>query len=107
MQELALPVLKPPTSTDWSIMYCRLKAARTTLEPVMLTPDAKRTILRARAQALAREPEREETAGETLQVVEFTLAYETYAIELGYVREVYPLKELTPLPCTPAYVLGI
>ena len=39
--------------------------------------------------------------------MEFLLAYETYAIESRCVREVYPLQNLTPLPCTPAFVLGI
>jgi len=64
-------------------------------------------ILRARAQALAR-PQRQAAAAETLvELLEFHLAHERYAVETRYVREVYPLKELTPLPCTPAFVLGI
>jgi purine-binding chemotaxis protein CheW len=40
-------------------------------------------------------------------VVEFLLAGEHYAIESTAVREVHPLRELTPLPCTPPFVLGI
>ena len=44
---------------------------------------------------------------ETLEVVEFRLALERYAIERGHVREVYPLKDLTPVPCTPPFVVGI
>ena len=71
------------------------------------TSKEKKTILKARAKALALEPEREKRKGEYLEVVEFLLAYETYAIETAYVREVYPLKELTVLPCTPPFVLGI
>lgn len=63
-------------------------------------------ILRERALALAREPEKAETA-ERLEVVEFLLAHELYGIESSYIREVHPLKELTPLPCTPPFVLGI
>ena len=39
--------------------------------------------------------------------MEFLLAYEKYGIESSYVREVYPMKELTPLPCTPPFILGI
>jgi purine-binding chemotaxis protein CheW len=39
--------------------------------------------------------------------VEFVLAYEEYAIESSYVREVYPMKELTPVPGKPPFVLGI
>jgi len=63
-------------------------------------------ILKARAQALAQQAPGEDMAGH-IEVVEFLLAYETYAIESRFVREVYPLEKLTPLPCTPAFVLGI
>ena len=64
-------------------------------------------ILKARARVLARPLERERIAGETFEVVEFRLAHERYAVEQAAVREVHPLRELTPLPCTPPFVLGI
>src|SRR4051794_29498302 len=64
-------------------------------------------ILRARAQALARTPERPQIAETLLELLEFRLAQECYALENRYVQEVYPLKDLTPLPCTPPFVLGI
>ena len=64
-------------------------------------------ILRARAQALARTPPHAPAAETLLEVLEFNLAQERYAVETRYVREVHPLKELTPLPCTPPFVLGI
>lgn len=66
-----------------------------------------RTILRERARALARVPEQAGTARESLDVLEFRLGSETCAIETAFVREVYPLKDFTPLPGTPAFVLGI
>lgn len=69
-------------------------------------PEAWKDILLARARLLAQEPEQEETA-EQIEVVTFLLAHETYGIETAFVREVYPLKDLTPLPCTPAFVAGI
>lgn len=68
--------------------------------------DAKQ-ILRARAQALARPPKLEAGVDASLQVLEFRLAEERYAIETHRVREVYPLKDLTPLPCTPSFIRGI
>jgi purine-binding chemotaxis protein CheW len=64
-------------------------------------------ILRGRARALARPLDRPRDPDEMLEVLEFRLARERYAIEAGFVREVLPLKDLTPLPCTPAFVLGI
>lgn len=66
-----------------------------------------RAILRSRAKRLAREPEREGVAEEYIETVAFLLAHETYAIETPFIREVCPLTELTPLPCTPDYILGI
>lgn len=74
--------------------------------PSLATTEAKR-ILRARAQALARPAEYASLAEGSLEVLEFGLAQERYALETRYVREVYPLKDLTPLPCTPPFVLGI
>lgn len=68
--------------------------------------DAKH-ILRTRANALARPSEHAPAAATLLEVLEFRLAEERYALETRYVREVYPLKDLTPLPCTPPFVLGI
>jgi purine-binding chemotaxis protein CheW len=40
-------------------------------------------------------------------LLEFRLAQERYAVESRYVQEVHPLKELTPLPCTPPFVVGV
>lgn len=69
-------------------------------------PQQEQSILKARAQALAQAPE-QVTTTKCLEVVTFLLAYEAYGIETAYVREVYPLKDLTPLPCTPPFVAGI
>ena len=67
--------------------------------------DAERT-LRARALALARPPH-QGAAGETLDLLEFRLASERYAVETRHVHGVHPLRDLTPLPGTPPFVLGI
>lgn len=69
-------------------------------------PEKAQRILKARAQMLAREPDKP-SPGDMLEIVEFRLAEETYGIESRHVREVYPLADLTPLPCTPPFVLGI
>jgi purine-binding chemotaxis protein CheW len=63
-------------------------------------------ILRERAQALARVPP-PAAPGAMLELLEFGLASERYALERRYVQEVHPLRELTPLPCTPAFIVGI
>lgn len=71
-----------------------------------LLPEMWNDILLARARILAEPPEQEADT-EYIEVVAFLLAYETYGIETAYVREVYPLRDLTPLPCTPPFIAGI
>jgi len=86
----------------------RLENVQAVVEQGLLPPlKEKRKILKARAKKLAQEPEKEERSEAYLEVVEFSLAYEKYAIESAYIREIYPLKELTPLPCVPRFVIGI
>jgi len=71
------------------------------------TDNERQRILKARAVALAREPAKSGEEEERIEIVEFLLADERYAIESHYIGEVYPLKDLTPLPCTPAFVLAV
>lgn len=100
--------LPPSMAIDWSTIHRRLDAARTALTGGMIpTPEAQHTLLRSRAQALARQPPGAATSGDTLDVVQFYLASETYGVEVSHVREVAPLQTFTPLPCTPPFVLGI
>ena len=71
-----------------------------------ITPDAAR-VLRARARALARPIEAPPDPATQIEVLEFRLATEQYAVETRHVSEVHPLKELTPLPGTPAFIRGV
>jgi purine-binding chemotaxis protein CheW len=85
-----------------------MESVRTAVEQVAVpASEETRRILKVRAQALARASEAAEAGGEYIEVLEFSLAQEGYAVETLHVRDVYPLEQLTPLPCTPAFVLGI
>ena len=66
-------------------------------KPIEVALEKKRTILRSRAKKLSQEIESKGTGEEYFEVLEFLLAQETYAIETNFVREVYPMTELTPL----------
>jgi len=70
------------------------------------TPEERNRILKDRARLLAHIPPARSDRNE-IEVIAFTLARETYAVELKYVREVYPLRDLTPIPCTPSFLMGI
>ena len=96
------------TAIDWGEVHQRLESAQIALENgLTLTPEAKKGILKARARVLAREADKEALDQDYLEVVEFLLAYETYGIESAYVREIYPLTGITPLPGTPSFIRGI
>ncbi len=107
-QKKATPNKKRAAEIDWGEVHRRLETAQNTLERGEApTSEVKKKILKARAKALAREPASTEAAEEYIEVIEFLLAHERYGLESRFVREVYPLKEFTPLPGTPAFVLGI
>lgn len=99
----------PRASFDWSTIKRRMADAAAVLErSAAPVGEAKTAILKARAKALARELQhRDHQVYEQLEVIEFALAYERYALEVAYVREVHSLKEITALPGTPAFVAGI
>lgn len=63
-------------------------------------------ILRSRARALAR-PMANAASAATIEIVELRVAQERYALETRHVLGVSPLRQLTPLPGVPAFVLGI
>jgi purine-binding chemotaxis protein CheW len=99
---------KNSLAIDWDEIRGRLTDAQAALEQgISLSGEKTKSILQARAQALSRESVESRNAEDQIEVLEFLLAYEKYAVEASYVREVYPLKDLTPLPGTPPFVRGI
>src|SRR5882672_1864552 len=90
---------EPRSVVDWKEIHHRLeRAAMALAEKATPTPEVKKRILQQRAKSLARARETDARELGQLEIVEFLLAYERYAIESSWVGEVYPLKELTPLP---------
>jgi purine-binding chemotaxis protein CheW len=94
---------------DWAKLHGRLDASHAALKRRLIPSlEEKRKILHARARVLA-------TGGKTaptspyllLEVVEFVLGPEHYGIASSHIREIHPLSEFTPVPCTPAFVLGL
>jgi purine-binding chemotaxis protein CheW len=93
----------------WAKLHRRLDVSRASLER-KLAPglEEKRKILRHRARLLAASSKADATApGSLLEIVEFVLGPECYGIESSRIREIHSLNEFTPLPCTPAFVLGL
>lgn len=95
------------SSMDWLEMNRKLAQARAKLQKTWAPdPERVRQILHRRAIRLARRFE-EKPAEAEIEVVEFRIAGEDYAIETGFIGEVFALENMTPLPSAPEYVLGL
>lgn len=93
---------------DWQAIRARLEAASAALARGGAPgAEERRRVLQARARALAEAPRDGRPAQDELEVVEFLVAEERYAVESRFVRAVHPLKALTALPGTPPHVLGV
>ena len=44
---------------------------------------------------------------DSISVIEFLLGTESYAFETEEIREVHPLKDVTPIMCTPGFIVGV
>ncbi len=100
-----------PTSrrgpVDWAETRRRVDAAgRAVAEEQDASPERVQTVLEERARRLARPPA-PPPAGDTLEVITFALANETYAVESRYVHEVFRLVDLSPLPGAERPVFGV
>ena len=92
---------------DWDEIHRRIDAVNAAIKSGWAPgPEDRKRILKERAELLARETAKK-VDGESIEVVEFLLATEHYGIESRYIREVYPLKDYTPLPGVPPFVLGL
>lgn len=75
-------------------------------EEHLLTAEQIEAIWQQRAAELATPPP-VEPAGETFDLLVFCLSGKRYGIKVTHVREIYPSKQITPVPRTPDFVVGI
>jgi purine-binding chemotaxis protein CheW len=96
------------STIDWTEARERLARARRALErgDADSSTDAAR-VLELRARRLAQPVETAPEPVDALDVLVVELAGERHAIEVEHVLEVLPAGPLTPVPCTPAFVLGV
>ncbi len=98
----------PVAGVDWQEIHRRLEASCEALKQnVNIAARDADEVLRARAVMLAKPISAYESEQEQVEILEFLLAGESYAIESCHIRETLPLLDFTPLFCTPSFVLGI
>ena len=73
------------------------------------SPESIRIIntLKHRADILRKAPPEPGVSGGQTELLEILLGKEKYGIDTSYISGVIPLKELTPLPGVPDYILGL
>ncbi len=92
----------------WQEVRQRLSRAEAKLNATLNRSHEENSRLMAeRARSLAMPLTQQQSERETIHLVEFRLAEETYALEGRFISEVYPLHTFTSIPGTPPFVLGI
>ena len=73
---------------------------------IPLLDPAVETVLKLRAEQLAKLPHTSDSSDE-IEVITCRLGAEHYAVESRHLRAVQWISSITPVPCTPGYVIGI
>ena len=83
------------------------RVAEGTASAATLSPARARALMDERARRLAAPPARPADGAQMLEVLGFALGEECYGVETRQVREVVGLGEVTPVPSTPDFLLGV
>lgn len=93
---------------DWAAINRQMESAGEALaEEYAISPEKAQAILKERARSLAELKSPADPGAERIDVLEFQLSGETYAIAAAFIAETFPLGDFTPLFCTPPFVMGI
>lgn len=74
---------------------------------MMPIESVKEKVLKERAKSLSRIIGTTNNKVETIELISFFLGQENFALETKYIKEVYPLKEYTVVPCAPEFLFGL
>lgn len=103
---MKLPSTRRPI--DWERTYRRLERLRiASQQPRELPPEQARALLDARARALARPIVENTEADGRFEVLRFDFGRGRYAVPIDWVCEVTGMLEITPLPQTLGFVVGL
>lgn len=96
------------SGTDWQSVYARLQAVQRALESGAERSPAERDRILSRRAAAVREARRGEAERSTeLELIEFAIGKERYALASAKVCEVVPFAPPAPLPASPPFLLGL
>jgi purine-binding chemotaxis protein CheW len=99
---------RPGNVIDWAAIHARMERAEAALsEALNPSPLRAKAIMDARARALAQVPAPAQPSGVRIDVVEFCLGRERYAIETCFVHEVIRFVDYTPVPEATESIIGV
>lgn len=81
--------------------------SKRSLSEKVYSPEERDAILKERAGILAVGTDDDTDKKTGTEAIVFKTGNETYAIDTNYLSEVYPFREITKIPCTPAFILGV
>ncbi len=94
-------------SASWARLHERMaEFERRLLDGFAIDPEERTARLRERSRQWAGVID-DQAPADGFEVLRFGISGELYAIASEHVAQVLPLSQYTPLPSTPAYVLGI
>lgn len=93
---------------DWDEIRQKMSRAELAMEEAdRPTAQKAREIMRERALKLSQSSWVSETAGVRVEVLVFELGGDRFALETGYILEVFPLTNFTPVPGVPDFMVGV
>lgn len=99
---------KTNSKQNWEDIKKRIDGAKASMKIRKTLPGYKiAEILRNRAESIANANKVVTIDEELVNIIEFELGKETYAIETLYLKEVTSSEKIYDLPCTPNYIFGV
>jgi purine-binding chemotaxis protein CheW len=100
--------MNPPLDNDWQTVSDRLRqAAQAIASSAGNLQQHEAVAMQARTTRFAQSPPHSYAHSDPLEIISFSLASESYALEARYVWEIMPVPQITPVPRTPEFLLGL
>ncbi len=102
------PVLKNNEPEIWQKFKDRAEALRkSSMKIHKISETEKNTIFKTRAHELSLEKGGTKEETNILNLITFSVSDELFGIEVKYLQEVYEVKKITKIPCTPPLFSGL
>ncbi len=100
--------MKTSSNINWKEINEKIKKAKSALKEIQKSGLENTTeILRKRAEAMALSEDQDAKNKRYINIIEFTLGQEKYAIQTQELQEVLNSNQIIEIPCTPSHIYGV